>query len=143
VRAQHLQQTKAQWYDRNAKIIGDLQNYKLRAPVGAITYSSYTVPANRSFILEASQVSIWRDTAAGVVGEWSFLLNLIQSGEGTGNMPWCVTNNNVPQFRIDLFASMQATLKATGQIQLIGGDGSVGGTTSGNATYKGTEYDAQ
>ena len=143
MRAHHLQQTRPQWYDRNPVIVGSQGSVLAAPPFGIIVVSQYTVPANRKFLLEAAQCTLWRDTAAAAVGTYQTKISLTQPLEGGGIMPQCVSTNNTPQARIDLFAAVQAIIKESGVLQVTAEDLSTGGTTTSYWSYKGTEYDAQ
>lgn len=141
MRAQHLQQTRPQWYDRNPLVIVQLASLFAVPPFGPTISWSYTVPANRKFVVESTQATIWRDTAAAApLDRWAGI-NLVDPLSTNTWIPWAVSTSNVVDSRVDLFGALQAVAVAGNEIRASMSDQSTAGTASCITAMKGTEYD--
>ena len=143
MRAQHLQQTRPQWYDRNPLMVSQLASLFQVAPFGVVTFWTYTVPANRKCVIESTQATIWRDTAAGVpLDRWAGV-SFVDASLNQTWIPWAVSYSNVPDNRVDLFGALQAVALEGCVVRGSMNDQSTAGTASCITAMKGTEYDAQ
>lgn len=141
MRAQHLQQTRPQWYDRNPLVIVKLSQLFAVGPFGPSTGWNYTVPANRKCVIESTQATIWRDTAAAApLDRWAGI-NLQDPLTTNTWIPWAVSMSNTVDNRQDLFGALQAVALAGNVISCSLSDQSTGGTSSFIAAMKATEYD--
>lgn len=143
MRAQHLQQTKAQWYDRNPITGGNSFATGAIAPHGSTTRSSYTVPANRNAMYEYGTAWIARITAAGVPLLYEAFIFQTLSGGSNAICPDCRSLSNVVLNEVLVNATPQAVLLAGQSLNTGDLDLSAGGTCSFFAAFKYTEYDAQ
>ena len=141
MRAQHLQQTRPQWYDRNPLVIVKLSQLFQVPPFGPTATWTYTVPANRKCVIESTQATIWRDTvAAAPLDRWCGI-NMQDPLSTNTWIPWAVSYSNTPDSRVDLFGALQAVALAGCVISASLSDQSTGGTSSSIAAMKATEYD--
>lgn len=143
MRAQHLQQTKAQWYDRNPSYAGASNIIIASAPTGPTVLWTYTVPALRKCVIESTQATMVRDTAAAVAGQRQARVFIITAALQITVIPTALSTSNVVNERIDMFGALQAILLAADTILFVQEDLSVAGTCSFIGAFKGTEYDAQ
>lgn len=143
MRANHLQQTKAQWYDRNPLTDGMAFDTGTIAPHASTTRVTYTVPANRNAMYEYGTAWAVRMTAAGAPLLYESFVFATLSGGGNAICPDARSLINTAGNEVLVNATPQAVLLA-GQTLNVGDlDLSAGGTCRFFGAFKFTEYDAQ
>lgn len=124
------------YYDRNAASVSG-QYAATVGPHSATTRFTYTVPAGKKCLIEASFESVTRATAATIAG-------LVGVYAGTSNVR-CInivtTNNTVPVCVQDK-GTTQLTVYASATFTGVSSDASTGGTNEIIIQFNGTEFDA-
>lgn len=110
------------------------------APHALTQRASYTVPVGRRAFITATNLILWRDSAAAPVGEYLISVRLTINGVQASLRRVASRSNTLYIYDIQGLAE-QVLMNSTDQVELMTFDGSTGGTCSfiGSVTY--VEYD--
>lgn len=124
------------YYDRNAASING--NYGATVgPHTGTTRFTYTVPASKKCLVEATFGVITRATAATTAG-----LVAVYAGTSTVRSINIVTTNNTVPVALQDKSYTQLTVYSGASFTAVSQDGSTGGTNEIIIQFSGTEFDA-
>lgn len=141
MRAQHLQQTRPAWYDRSPLTIGLLYQDNGIPPHAQTQRVTYTAPANRKALLEASTTICLRLTAAAPVGLVRMSIAGTYDGATGAWQPAAIMLDNAVGALGGFSQSQQSILQPGNNVRGFTEDQSTGGTVQYIVTAKLTEYD--
>lgn len=142
MRAHHLQQTRPQWYDRNPLTIGLAYLANGIAPHGQTQRVTYTAPALRKAILEASTGSALRETVAAPAALVRVTLAGTYDAATIAYQPFVQFLSNIVGDQAGYSTSQQALMNPGNNFRGFTEDTSTGGTIAYCVSAKITEYDA-
>lgn len=142
MRVFQVQQSRPDWYDRNAVERGGSFTGGAVAPHATTARFTYTVPSGKKFLLEAAVANIVRSAAAAVAGTIECFVRVLLQAATSTYAPFSTELRNGVGDGVQQTESLQLVCLAGTSVTGFTGDSSTTGTVNYVVSYKGTEFDA-